>query len=388
MSRQDANAAFAQTSFLYGGNARYIEDLQASYAKNPASVDAEWRTFFEALKDPEADEGPSWARKNWPIRPNDELTAALDGDWGQVQARVGDKIKGKAAEKGVALAPDKVLQATRDSVQAIMLIRAYRARGHLHANLDPLGIEQHPPESDLDPASYGFKEEDLDRKIFIDHVLGLEFATLRDIIAILKRTYCQTLGVEFMHVSDPAQKAWLQERIEGPDKEITFTPEGKRAIFRKLVEAEGFEKFCDLKFTGTKRFGLDGGESLIPALEQIIKRGGNLGVKEIIVGMSHRGRLNVLTQVMGKPHRVLFHEFKGGSATPGRRRRLRRCEVSPWRLGRSRVRQQHGPSLAHRQSVASGNRRSGGARQGARQAGSARLHAGRPHGRDAAAHSR
>ncbi len=156
----------------------------------------------------------------------------------------------------------------------------------------------------------------MDRKIYLDKVLGLEFATMREIVAILRRTYCQTLGVEFMHISDPQQKAWIQERIEGKDKEITFTREGKRAILNKLVEAEGFEKFLDVKFTGTKRFGLDGAESLIPALEQIIKRGGNLGVQDIVFGMAHRGRLNVLTQVMGKPHRVLFHEFKGGSATP------------------------------------------------------------------------
>jgi 2-oxoglutarate dehydrogenase E1 component len=147
-------------------------------------------------------------------------------------------------------------------------------------------------------------------------VLGLEFGTIREIVAILERTYCQTLGVEFMHISDPTEKAWIQERIEGPDKEITFTREGKRAILNKLVEAEGFEKFLDLKYTGTKRFGLDGGESLIPALEQIIKRGGNLGCKEIVLGMAHRGRLNVLTQVMGKPHRAIFHEFKGGSFAP------------------------------------------------------------------------
>ncbi len=119
-----------------------------------------------------------------------------------------------------------------------------------------------------------------------------------------------------MQISDPAQKAWLQERIEGPDKEISFTREGKRAILNKLVEAEGFEKFCDLKFTGTKRFGLDGSESMIPALEQIIKRGGALGVKDIVIGMAHRGRLNVLAQVLGKPHRAIFHEFKGGSASP------------------------------------------------------------------------
>ena len=153
---------------------------------------------------------------------------------------------------------------------------------------------------ELDYESYGFTEGDLDRPIFIDYVLGLETATLREILEILQRTYCATLGVEFMHISEPEEKAWIQERIEGRDKGIHFTPEGKKAIFNKLVEGEGFEKFLHVKYTGTKRFGLDGGESLLPALEQIIKRGGNLGVEEIILGMPHRGRLNVLSAVMGK----------------------------------------------------------------------------------------
>ncbi len=166
------------------------------------------------------------------------------------------------------------------------------------------------------PATYGFDEADYDRKIFIDNVLGLEFATIREMLAILRRTYCGTIGFEFMHISDPAEKAWIQERIEGPDKEIQFTQEGKRAILSKLVEAEGFENFFDVKYPGAKRFGLDGAEAMIPALEQIIKRGGQLGLKEIALGMAHRGRLNVLSQVMGKPHRVIFHEFKGGSASP------------------------------------------------------------------------
>ncbi len=321
MSRQDANAAFAHTSFLYGGNAGYIEDLHARYEADPNSVDAEWRAFFSALKDDKAAvtkaaEGPSWQKPNWPIRANGDLVAALDGQWAETEKKIGDKISAKAQAKGVALTEADVHQATRDSIHALMLIRAYRMRGHFHAKLDPLEIVKEPNEEELDPRSYGFQEADLDRKIFLDMVLGLEFASMREIVAILRRTYCQTLGVEFMHISNAAQKAWIQERIEGRDKEISFTREGKRAILNKLVEAEGFEKFLDVKFTGTKRFGLDGGESLIPALEQIIKRGGNLGVQEITLGMSHRGRLNVLTQVMGKPHRVLFHEFKGGSATP------------------------------------------------------------------------
>jgi 2-oxoglutarate dehydrogenase E1 component len=321
MSRQDANAAFALTSFLYGGNADYIEQLQARFETDPDSVDPEWRDFFRSLKDdPKSVEalahGPSWEKPNWPTRPNGDLVAALDGNWAETEKAIGDKIKGKAQARGVEMSATDVQQATRDSIRALMLIRAYRARGHFHAKLDPLGLEPEKNEQELDPRSYGFTEADYDRKIFLDHVLGLEFATLREIVTILQRTYCQTLGVEFMHISDPAQKGWIQERIEGKDKEISFTREGKRAILNKLAEAEGFEKFLDVRFTGTKRFGLDGGESLIPALEQIIKRGGNLGVKEIVLGMAHRGRLNVLTQVMGKPHRVLFHEFKGGSSTP------------------------------------------------------------------------
>ncbi|WP_407157542.1 2-oxoglutarate dehydrogenase E1 component [Bradyrhizobium sp. STM 3557] len=325
MSRQDANAAFALSSFLQGTNATYIDEIYARYEKDPASVDPDWQEFFKSLKDTPADvkknaAGPSWERTNWPVSPRDDLTSALDGNWAEVERKLGDKIsakeQAKAQTKGADLSAADVHQATRDSVRALMLIRAYRMRGHFHAKLDPLGIEAPRNREELDPRSYGFSEADFDRKIFLDHVLGLEYGTLREIVAICERTYCQTLGVEFMHISNAAQKAWIQERIEGPDKEISFTREGRRAILQKLVEAEGFEKFCDVKFTGTKRFGLDGGEALIPALEQIIKRGGNLGVKEIVLGMPHRGRLNVLTQVMAKPHRALFHEFKGGSANP------------------------------------------------------------------------
>src|SRR3954454_12181485 len=319
MSRQDANAAFAPSSFLYGGNAAYIEDLYARYESDPNSVDAEWREFFASLKDQPADvtksdRGASW--KKLPLLERNELLSALDGQWAETEKKLGDKVRAKAQDAGVELTAADVQQATRESLHALMLIRAYRIRGHFHANLDPLGLEGSKDDEEIDPRSYGFADQDLDRKIFLDHVLGLEFATMREIIAILKRTYCQTMGIEFMHISNAQQKAWIQERIEGADKEITFTREGKRAILNKLVEAEGFEKFCDVKFTGTKRFGLDGAESLIPALEQIIKRGGNLGVKEIVLGMAHRGRLNVLAQVMGKPHRAIFHEFKGGSYTP------------------------------------------------------------------------
>ena len=318
MARQDTNQALSATSFLYGANAPYIEDMQARFARDPASVDEGWRTFFAGLQEaPEAQqEGPSWQRRGWPLVSNGELVAALDGNWGEIAVETARKIKAGVTARGAEISDAAVTQATRDSIHALMMIRAYRMRGHFHANLDPLGLMPHASESELDPKSYGFTEADYDRKIFIDHVLGMEFATVAEMLEILRRTYCSTLGVEFMHISSAEEKAWIQERIEGPDKFIAFTENGKKAILNKLIEAEGFERFCDLKFTGTKRFGLDGGEALIPALEQIIKRGGALGVREIVLGMAHRGRLNVLAQVMGKPHRAIFHEFKGGSASP------------------------------------------------------------------------
>ncbi|HEV3044831.1 MAG TPA: 2-oxoglutarate dehydrogenase E1 component [Roseiarcus sp.] len=320
MTRQDFNQTLLQTSFLYGANAQYIEELQALYEKDPTSVEPGWRDFFAALgDDPTSVEktarGPSWEKPNWPAQPKGDLISALDGDWPAIEKAVGEKLRAMAAE-APAPADVDMHRATRDSVRALMMIRAYRMRGHLHANLDPLGLEPQKDHEELHPSNYGFSEADYDRKIFIDKVLGLEFATIPEMLAILRRTYCGTIGYEFVHMSDPAEKAWMQERIEGPDKEISFTKEGKRAILNKLVEAEGFEKFFDVKYTGAKRFGLDGAESMIPALEQIIKRGGALGVKDIAIGMAHRGRLNVLSQVMGKPHRVIFHEFKGGSASP------------------------------------------------------------------------
>ncbi|KAB2856344.1 MAG: 2-oxoglutarate dehydrogenase E1 component, partial [Bauldia sp.] len=255
MARQDqANDQFEITSFLYGGNADYIEQLQAAYEDDPSSVDPEWRDFFAALKDDAGDvrknaRGASWARPSWPLTANGELVSALDGNWPLVEKAVEKRVKEKAAASGVAVSEADVHQQTRDSVRAIMMIRAYRMRGHLHANLDPLGIATLPEDyNELSPATYGFTEADYDRPIFLDNVLGLESATIRQMLEILTRTYCSTLGVEFMHISDPEEKAWIQERIEGADKEISFTAEGKRAILSKLIEAEGFEQFIDVKY--------------------------------------------------------------------------------------------------------------------------------------------
>ena len=322
MSKQGQNELFEQTSFLHGVNAAYIEDLYSRFQNNPGSVTSDWRAFFNEMKERKetviADaQGPSWKRSDWPEPVNGELVTALAGDWAETAERqIEEKISEKAQAEGVELTPAETMKAVRDSIRALMLIRSYRVRGHLAAMLDPLGLEERKPHSELQPETYGFGPEDMDRLIYIDKVLGLEMATVRQIVQILQRTYCSTIGVEFMHISTPEQKAWIQERIEGADKEISFTDLGKKAILAKLIEAEAFEKFLDKKYTGTKRFGLDGAESIIPALEQIIKRGGQLGVREIAFGMAHRGRLNVLANVMSKPYRAIFHEFKGGSANP------------------------------------------------------------------------
>ena len=267
--------------------------IRDRYEADPGSVDAEWRRFFDGLDDSrdavvKNAEGASWKRPNWPVLANGELTATLDGNWGLAEAAIAGKIKARSeaktpeAKSPAAKSPDAkpadaeplaaqpsaisdedLRRATRDSLRALMMIRAFRLRGHLHANLDPLGLEPEREKQEITPEAYGFTEADYDRPIFIDNVLGLETATVREMLDILRRTYCSTIGFEFMHVSDPDEKAWIQLRIEGPDKSISFTREGKRAILNKLVEAEGFEKFLDVRYTGTKRFGLDGGESMV-----------------------------------------------------------------------------------------------------------------------------
>ncbi|WP_416915211.1 MAG: 2-oxoglutarate dehydrogenase E1 component [Roseicyclus sp.] len=324
MTDQSSNDQFHASSFMQGHNAAYLEQLQAQYARDPNAVDEAWRDFFAAMGDSAADaqaeaQGPSWARRDWPPVPGDDLTAALTGEWPVAAAEIkgaGDKIKAKAEEKGVAVTDTQIQRAVLDSIRALMLIRAYRIRGHLVADLDPLGMRDQTQHPELDPKSYGFTEADMDRPIFIDNVLGLQMASMRQIVEIVKRTYCGTFALQYMHISDPEQAAWLKERIEGYGKEIAFTQNGRKAILNKLVEAEGFEKFLHVKYMGTKRFGLDGGEALIPAMEQIIKRGGALGLQEIVIGMPHRGRLSVLANVMGKPYRAIFNEFQGGSFKP------------------------------------------------------------------------
>jgi 2-oxoglutarate dehydrogenase E1 component len=261
----------------------------------------------------EREQGPSWARDNWPVSELDEVNAGLD----PTQMTIA-KVAAKAMEVATAAgkSEDEVKRAANDSICALMLIRTYRVRGHLAADLDPLGLSKREMPADLTPEYHGFTGAALDRPVYLGGALGLEQATVREIVEVLRRNYCGHIGLEYMHINDLEERRFLQERMEGREAEIRFTPEGKKSILAKVIEGEQWERFLARKYVGTKRFGLDGGEAMIPALESVIKYGGQYGVREMVIGMAHRGRLNVLANVMGKPYRVIFSEFAGGSANP------------------------------------------------------------------------
>ncbi len=304
-----------QTSFLFGANAPFIEELYARFLDDPSRVDADWRTFFEALAEQKGDvlaevRGASWA-------PNGARVIDVP-DTEMPRAAANRNVKaGNGTMPLAGQSEESIKAAAYDTSRAFLLIRSYRIRGHLEADLDPLGLVRQAPHQELDPKTYGFKDEDWDRPILIFGTLGLgDAASLRQIMDRLRKTYCGKIGVEYMHISDPDQKAWIQERIEHIENRTDFTLEGRRMIMQRVVEAEGLEKYLGIKFVGTKRFGLDGGESLIPGIEQILKRGGQLGVKEVVIGMPHRGRLNTLVHVMHKSYTALFSEFQGRSSQP------------------------------------------------------------------------
>ena len=284
-----------QTSFLYGGNGSFIEELYSRYLTDHGSIDPSWRAYFDEL---EPDNRALFERARAALEPRPTHLRLVQ--------------PAPAAEPAPISIDDTATKALiHDHLRVIMLIRAYRVRGHLNAKLDPLGLthsEQHP---ELDYRSYGFTDADLDREFYLDFVLGLEKATLRQIVEVLQDTYSGTVGIEFMHIQDPEQKAWIQSRIEGTGGLYTSTAEEQRDVLEHLTETEGFEQFLHIKFPGTKRFGLDGGESAIPALETIIRTAAELGGEEIVIGMPHRGRLNVLANVMGKPYSAILSEFQG-----------------------------------------------------------------------------
>ena len=306
------NKVFQTTSFLSKSNSSYIEQMYEKFCNDPNQLPDSWKQYFDALGEEKElinkeTNGASWAPKK--IKSNVDID--LDSYEKFIPSNLSYSIEEKIKKEKPQSSPIELEQSTKDSVRAIMMIRAYRIRGHLQADLDPLGLIKKENCPELLPETYGFTENDLDKKIFLDEVLGLKYATLREILEILNRTYCSNIGIEFMHMTDPEEKSWIQQRIEGKDKEIQFTERGRKAILNRLIEAEGFEKYLAKKYVGTKRFGLDGCESLIPAMEQIVKRGGALGCKEVKIGMPHRGRLNILTNVIQKPLKKIFKEFSG-----------------------------------------------------------------------------
>jgi len=261
----------------------------------------------------EREAGPSWARPNWPLSELGELNLGLDPTQATIE-KFAAAVKEKAAAAGAG--PSDIRRAAEDSIRAMMLIRTYRVRGHLAADLDPLRLTRRDVPADLTAEYHGFSDDDIDRPIWLCGALGFEQATVREIVRILQANYCGHVGLEYMHINEVEERRFLQERMEGKDAAIQFTPEGKQSILTKVVHAEQWEKFLARKYVGTKRFGLDGGEGAVPALEAVIKYGGQYGVTEIDVGMAHRGRLNILTNVMGKSARAIFHEFAGGATNP------------------------------------------------------------------------
>jgi 2-oxoglutarate dehydrogenase E1 component len=282
-------------TFLTGANAVFIAELYTRFLDDPQVVDAGWRRFFSELDDDSATvlaelRRPSWGKAAPHVSGNGVAPAAVD--------------------------TNALRQATSDSIRALQLIRAYRVRGHLEADLDPLGLEKRGPYPELDYRSYGFTEADLDRAIFINGLFGRDRATLREITQILRETYCGKIGVEYMHIQVPAERAWIQERFEKRQGRPALSGAIKKEILRVLTIAETFERFLDRRYTGTKRFGIEGAESLMPALETILQCGAELGIGEFVIGMPHRGRLNVLANFVGKPFAAILSEFQGNSTNP------------------------------------------------------------------------
>ncbi|MBV8334972.1 MAG: 2-oxoglutarate dehydrogenase E1 component, partial [Alphaproteobacteria bacterium] len=284
-----------RASFLTGANAGFISELYARFLQNPDAVDESWRSVFSDI--------------------GDDLSSVLTEIRRPAWSKTAHLMTANGAGSAAYADGEALRAAATDSIQALQLIRAYRVRGHLEADLDPLGLEKRGPYPELDYRTYGFTEADLEREIFINNLLGRERATLREIIAILRGTYCGTIGVEYMHIQVPAERAWIQERFETQSRPA-LAASLKKEILQTLTVAETFERFLDRRYTGTKRFGIEGAESLMPALEAILYRGSELGICEFVIGMPHRGRLNVLANFVGKPFAAIFSEFQGNATQP------------------------------------------------------------------------
>ena len=299
------NLELEKTSFLTKSNSAFIERMYLKFINNDSDLPDSWKIYFNEIGDElevvaKEINGPSWA-------PDKKLV-----DIDEIQKRIEKNEKLSSQNKNISEINQKnLIRSNSNSIKAVALIRSYRQRGHLIAKLDPLGLMETEYLDELHPESYGFKKEDYNKTIYLDGVINKQNSSIREILNFLKKTYCGSIGYEYMHISNPTERKWLRDRIEKSKDTLQFTKNGKEAILNKLIQAEGFEKFLHTKYVGTKRFGLDGGESLIPALEQIIKIGGQSNIKEVKIGMSHRGRLNVLANVLQKSYKRIFNEFAG-----------------------------------------------------------------------------
>ena len=288
------NLEFEKTGFLNKSNSAFIEQMYLQYINQDPNLPSSWKNYFEEIGE-EIDtivneiNGPSWSPK---------------------KNKISIKNVQEISKENSQINELEVVKSNANSIKAVAMIRSYRQRGHLIAKLDPLGMMKSEYLDELHPESYGFEKDDYDKKIFLDGVINKEYSSIREILKFLKDKYCGSIGYEYMHIANPTERKWFRDRVEKTD-DFKFTQNGKEAILNKLIQAEGFEKFLHTKYVGTKRFGLDGGESLIPALEQIIKIGGQSQVKEVKIGMSHRGRLNVLANVLQKSYKRIFNEFAG-----------------------------------------------------------------------------
>ena len=288
-------------TFLNSSNAPYVAELYFKYKKDPTSVDISWVDFFNFLNEDEITVLKDFGGPEWKKRPSNIIN----------NISLNENISSK-----INIHSSSFKSSTIDSIRALRIIRAFRINGHLIADLDPLNISKKDFHPELDYKSYGFTNNDLDRDIFIDGSLGLERATLKEILKILKETYSSSIGVEFLHMQSVEQKQWVQERIEEVRNKTSFTIEGKKAIFNRLVESELFEQFLDTKFLGTKRYGIEGGESMLPGIEQIVKQSCLVGVENIFIGTAHRGRLTLLTTVLGMSYKAILSKFQGNLNDP------------------------------------------------------------------------
>jgi 2-oxoglutarate dehydrogenase E1 component len=306
------NLEYKKTSFLSKSNSAFIEQMYLKFINKDSNLPESWRNYFLDIGE-EIDlvakeiNGPTWSREKKKI------------DLYEIQKNIDNEEQKLSVEKqNNYIDKTDFIKENRDSIRAVSLIRSYRQRGHLISKVDPLEIRESEYLDELHPSSYGFNKDDYQKRIYLDGITNKKYSNISEILSFLKKTYCGSIGYEYMHISNPTERKWIRDRVEKDENALQFTKNGKNAILNKLIQAEGFEKFLNTKFVGTKRFGLDGAESLIPALEQIIKIGGQCKIKEVKIGMSHRGRLNVLANVLQKSYKRIFNEFAGEISNDGK----------------------------------------------------------------------